>query len=133
MEIHRAGSRPSSEGPGEYFTGRVRLDPVISAPDPARVRVITVTFEPRARTAWHTHPLGQALIVVAGKGRVQTEGGPVQDMLPGDVVWFGPGERHWHGAAPETGMTHIAIQEAVDGSNVTWLEQVTDAEYASES
>ena len=132
MEIHRAGSRPSSKGPSEYFSGCVRLDPVISAPDPARVRVITVTFEPRARTAWHTHPLGQALIVVSGKGLVQTEGGPIQDVLPGDVVWFGPGERHWHGAAPETGMTHIAIQEAVDGSNVAWLEQVTDAEYAGE-
>ena len=133
MEIYRAGSRPSSEGQREYFSGRVRLDPVVSPPDPARVRVVTVTFEPRARTAWHTHPLGQAIVIVAGKGRAQADGGPVHDILPGDVVWFAPGERHWHGAAPETGMTHIAVQEAVDGSNVTWLEHVSDAEYAGDS
>ncbi len=133
MEIYRAGSRPSSKGQGEYFSGRVRIDPVVSAPDPARVRAITVTFEPSARTAWHTHPLGQAIVVVSGKGRAQTAGGSVHEIFPGDVVWFAPGERHWHGASPDTGMTHIAIQEAVDGSNVTWLEHVSDVEYAGDS
>ncbi|MDJ0630283.1 MAG: cupin domain-containing protein [Rhodobacter sp.] len=129
MEIYRSGSRPSRPGPAEYFTGRVRFDPVIEAPDPARVRVLTVTFEPGARTAWHTHPLGQTLIVTAGLGRARREGGPVEEIRPGDVIWFAPGERHWHGAGPETGMTHIAIQEALDGSNVTWMEHVTDAQY----
>ncbi len=130
MLIHRAGSRPSRQGPAEYFTGRVRMDPVIEAQDPARVRALTVTFELGARTAWHTHPLGQTLIVTQGVGRAQRQGGPIEEIRPGDVIWFEPGEVHWHGAAPETGMTHIAIQEALDGSNVTWMQHVTDAEYA---
>ncbi len=133
MKILQAGSRPSRTGPQEHFTGRVRIDPVIMAPDPARVRALTVTFEPGARTAWHTHPLGQILIVTAGKGLVRKEGGPTREIRPGDVVWFAPDERHWHGAAPDTGMTHIAIQEALAGSNVTWMEHVTDAEYSGES
>lgn len=133
MEILRAGSRPSRVGPEESFTGRVRIDPVIMAPDPSRVRALTVTFEPGARTAWHTHPLGQVLVVTSGKGLIQKEDGPIHEIRPGDVVWFAPDERHWHGAAPDTGMTHIAIQEALDGSNVTWMEHVTDAEYAGRS
>ncbi len=133
MEIMRAGSRPSRVAPEESFTGRVRIDPVIMAPDPSRVRALTVTFEPGARTAWHTHPLGQLLIVTAGKGLVQMEGDGIHEIRPGDVVWFAPDERHWHGAAPDTGMTHIAIQEALDGSNVTWMEHVTDAEYSGKS
>jgi len=133
MDIHRAGSRPSGKGPDSYFTGNVRMDPILQAPDPARMRALTVTFEPGARTAWHTHPLGQTLIVTAGFGRVQTEGGPIQDIRPGDVIWFAPQERHWHGAGPDTGMTHIAIQEALDGSNVEWLEHVTDAQYLGQS
>jgi len=131
MEIHRAGSRPSGTGPADYFTGQVRMDPLITAPDPARVRALSVTFEPGARTAWHTHPLGQTLIVTAGCGLAQTEGGEISEIRPGDVIWFAPGEKHWHGAAPETGMTHIAIQEALDGSNVTWLEHVSDAQYTA--
>ena len=131
MDIYRAGSRPSRPGPAEYFTGKVRFDPVIEAPDPAHIRALTVTFEPGARTAWHTHPLGQTLIVTAGLGRVQKDGGPVEEIRPGDVVWFAPNERHWHGAGPDTAMTHIAIQEAdADGSSVTWEAHVTDAEYA---
>ncbi len=129
MEIMQAGSRPSTTGPEKYFTGRVRMDPVIVAPDPARVRVLTVTFEPAARTAWHTHPLGQTLVVTSGKGLVQKAGERIHEIRSGDVVWIAPGERHWHGAAPDTGMTHIAVQEALDGSNVTWLEHITDAEY----
>ena len=129
MLIHRAGARPSRQGPPEYFTGRVRMDPVIEAEDPARIRALTVTFEPGARTAWHTHPLGQTLIVTQGAGRAQRQGGPIEEIRPGDVIWFEPGEVHWHGAAPETGMTHIAIQEALDGSNVTWMQHVTDEEY----
>ena len=129
MEIHRAGSRPSSKGPGDYFTGQVRMDPLLSPPEPARMRALSVTFEPGARTAWHTHPLGQTLIVTAGFGRAQTDGGPIQTIQPGDVIWFEPGERHWHGAGPDTGMTHIAIQEALDGSNVTWMEHVSDEDY----
>ncbi|MCY3996415.1 MAG: cupin domain-containing protein [Rhodobacter sp.] len=130
MEILRAGSRPSRIGPEESFTGRVRIDPVIMAPDPSRVRALNVTFEPGARTAWHTHPLGQILIVTEGKGLVQKAGGQIQEVLPGDVVWFAPDERHWHGAGPGTGMTHLAIQETRDGSNVTWMEHVTDIEYS---
>jgi len=129
MEIMRNGSRAPTAGPGEYFTGRVRLDPLIEAPAPARVRAVTVTFEPSARTAWHTHPLGQTLVVTSGVGRAQREGGPVEEIRPGDVVWFAPGEKHWHGAAPEVAMTHIAIQEALDGSHVEWLEHVSDTEY----
>ena len=133
MEILQAGSRPSRTGPEDSFSGRVRIDPVIMAPDPSRVRALTVTFEPGARTAWHTHPLGQALIVTAGKGLVQTSGDRIHEIRSGDVIWFAPEERHWHGAAPDTGMTHIAIQEALDGSNVTWMEHVTDAEYSGKS
>lgn len=131
MDIHRAGARPSRPGPAEYFTGQVRFDPVIETPDPARVRSLTVTFEPGARTAWHTHPLGQTLIVTQGCGRAQRDGGPIEEIRPGDVIWFAPGERHWHGAGPMTAMTHIAIQEALDGSTVTWERHVTDAEYGA--
>ena len=129
MIIHPAGSRPSGTGPVEYFTGNVRMDPLITAPDPARLRGVTVTFEPGARTAWHTHPLGQTLIVTSGLGRAQKEGGPIEILRPGDTVWFAPDEKHWHGAAPECGMTHIALQEAQDGNSVTWMEHVTDADY----
>jgi quercetin dioxygenase-like cupin family protein len=129
MEIKRAGTQPSGRGPAEYFTGTVRIDPLNTAPDPARVAMALVTFEPGARTAWHTHPLGQTLIVTAGAGRVQREGEPIQEIRPGDVVWIAPGERHWHGAAPQTAMSHIAVQERQDGSPVTWLEHVTDAQY----
>jgi quercetin dioxygenase-like cupin family protein len=129
MLIHRAGSRPSETPSPDYFTGTVRMDPVISAPDPARLRAVTVTFEPGARTAWHTHPLGQTLIVTAGRGLAQVWGGDLREIRPGDTVWFAPGEKHWHGAAPECAMTHIACQEALDGSAVDWLEHVTDAQY----
>ncbi|QUJ75489.1 cupin domain-containing protein [Sulfitobacter albidus] len=129
MIFHPAGSRPSTTGPAAYFTGAVRLDPLISTPAPARLRGLSVTFEPGARTAWHTHPLGQTLIVTAGVGRVQRAGGEIQTIRPGDVIYFEPGERHWHGAAPDTAMTHIALQEELDGSSVTWLAHVTDAEY----
>ena len=129
MEIRGAGSQPSGKGPSEYFTGTVRIDPLNSPPDPARVAMVLVTFEPGARTAWHTHPLGQTLIVTAGCGRCQCEGGPVQDIKPGDVVWFAPGEKHWHGAASTTAMSHIAVQEKLGGSPVDWLEHVTDAQY----
>ena len=130
MKITRAGSIPSARGPGDWFTGTVRIDPLFQAEDPGRAAGAAVTFEPGARTAWHTHPAGQTLIVTAGLGRVQEEGGAVQEIRPGDVVWFPAGVKHWHGAAPEVAMTHIAIQEAVDGSAVTWMEQVTDAQYA---
>jgi quercetin dioxygenase-like cupin family protein len=129
MEIKRIGSRPSGRGSTEYFTGTVRMDPLIEAPEPARVRGVMVTFEPGARTAWHTHPLGQTLIVTAGCGWAQREGGPVEVIRPGDVVWFEPGEKHWHGATATTAMTHIAIQEALNGSPVTWMEHVTDGQY----
>ena len=129
MEIMRAGSRPSGLGPGDWFTGAVRIDPLFGPPEPARVAGALVTFEPGARTAWHTHPLGQTLIVTAGCGRVQREGGPVEEVRPGDVVWFPPGEKHWHGAASGTAMTHIAIQEALDGKNVEWMEHVTEEQY----
>ncbi|WP_395698359.1 cupin domain-containing protein [Methylocella sp.] len=130
MEIKRVGSQPSSAGPAEYFTGAVRVDPLFSAPEPARVACALVTFEPGARTAWHTHPLGQTLFVTSGLGRAQREGGPVEEIRPGDVVWFPPGERHWHGAGPTTAMSHVAIQEKLDGSPVTWLEPVTDEQYS---
>jgi quercetin dioxygenase-like cupin family protein len=129
MDIKRSGSRPSGKGPAEYFTGTVRIDPVIEAPEPARVRGAAVTFEPGARTAWHTHPLGQTLIVTAGCGWTQREGGPVEIIRPGDVVWIPPGEKHWHGATATTAMTHFAIQEALNGSPVTWMEHVTDEQY----
>jgi len=129
MEIRKCGSQPSMKGPADWFTGTVRIDPLFSANAPARTAGASVTFEPGARTAWHTHPLGQTLIVIAGSGRVQREGGPIEEIRPGDVVWFSPGERHWHGASPTTAMTHIAIQEALDGKVVEWLEQVSDAEY----
>ncbi|MGJ5618340.1 (R)-mandelonitrile lyase [Sulfitobacter sp. MF3-043] len=129
MKIHHAGSRPSDTGSPDYFTGSVRMDPLISAPDPARLRGVSVTFEPGARTAWHTHPLGQTLIVTAGIGRAQKHGEPVEIIRPGDVVWFAPGEKHWHGAAPDCAMTHIALQEALDDKVVDWLEQVSDAQY----
>lgn len=130
MDIKRSGTQPSSAGPSEWFTGTVRIDPLHSAPDPARIAMASVTFEPGARTAWHTHPLGQTLIVTFGRGRVQREGGLIEEIAPGDVVWFEPNERHWHGATATTAMTHIAIQERLDGSAVTWLEQVSDDQYA---
>jgi len=129
MEIKRSGSQPSGKGPGDYFTGTVRIDPLFTAPDPARAVVASVTFEPGARTAWHTHPLGQTLIVTAGCGLAQRWGGPVEQIRPGDVVWFPPGEKHWHGATPTTAVTHIAIQEKLDGKTVDWLEKVTDEQY----
>jgi quercetin dioxygenase-like cupin family protein len=129
MEIKRNGSQPSAKGPADYFTGAVRVDPLFQAPDPARVRGASVTFEPGARTAWHTHPLGQTLIVTSGLGWVQAWGGSVEEIRPGDVVWFPPGEKHWHGATPTTAMTHIAIQEALDGTVVDWMEQVSDEQY----
>ena len=129
MEIERSGSRPSGKGPAEYFTGAVRIDPLFETPDPGRALGVSVTFEPAARTAWHTHPLGQTLIVTAGCGWVQRWGGPVEEIRPGDVIWFPPGEKHWHGATAATAMTHIAIQEKFDDKTVDWMEQVTDAQY----
>jgi quercetin dioxygenase-like cupin family protein len=129
MEIQRPGSKPSAAGPSEWFTGTVRIDPLFSAPDPARVGGAAVTFEPGARTAWHTHPLGQTLIVTSGCGRAQRWGGPIEEIRSGDVVRFAPGEKHWHGAAPTTAMTHIAIQERLDGKAVDWLEKVTGEQY----
>lgn len=132
MEIKRAGSQISSKGPNDWFTGSVRIDPLFSVQDPARAAGNAVTFEPGARTAWHTHPLGQVLIVTAGCGRVQREGGPVEEIRPGDVVRFEPAEKHWHGAAPKTAMTHIAIQESLDGKAVDWMEKVTDEEYGAD-
>jgi quercetin dioxygenase-like cupin family protein len=126
MEIKRVGSRPSGRGPAEYFTGAVRVDPLFEAPDPGRVRGALVTFEPGARTAWHTHPLGQTLVVTAGCGWAQRWGGPVEEIRPGDVVWFPPGEKHWHGATATTAMSHIAIREKLDGKNGEWMEHVTD-------
>ena len=130
MEIKRNGTQQSSKGPEEYFTGSVRIDPLFEAPNPARVRGALVTFEPGARTAWHWHPLGQTLIVTSGSGWVQSEGQERVELHPGDVVWCPPKERHWHGAKPTTAMTHIAIQEALDGKVVEWLEKVSDNEYA---
>jgi quercetin dioxygenase-like cupin family protein len=129
MEIKRAGSQPSAKPPADYFTGTVRVDPLFQAPDPARVSGANVTFEPGARTAWHTHPLGQTLIVTSGLGRVRRWGGSIEEIRPGDVVWCPPGEKHWHGAAPTTAMTHTAIQESLNGKNVEWLERVTDELY----
>jgi quercetin dioxygenase-like cupin family protein len=129
MDIKRSGSQPSSKGPTDWFTGTVRIDPLFQATAPARTAGASVTFEPGARTAWHTHPLGQTLIVTAGCGRVQRWGGSVEEIRPGDVVWFPPGEKHWHGAAPTTAMTHIAIQEALDGKVVEWMERVSDEQY----
>jgi quercetin dioxygenase-like cupin family protein len=129
MEIRRADSRSSSRGSSDWFTGNVQIDPLFEARDPARVRGASVTFEPGARTAWHTHPLGQTLIVTAGAGWAQREGGPIEEIRPGDVVWFAPNEKHWHGATPNAAMTHIAIQEALDGKAVEWLEHVTDQQY----
>ena len=129
MDIIRAGSQPSRKGPEAWFTGTVRIDPLFTGNDPARAGGALVTFEPGARMAWHTHPLGQTLIVTAGCGRVQRDGGPVEEIRPGDVVWFPPGEKHWHGAAPTTAMSHIAVQESLNGSPVDWMEQVSDAEY----
>jgi quercetin dioxygenase-like cupin family protein len=129
MEIKRSGAQPSGKGPADWFTGAVRIDPLFQAPAPARVVGASVTFEPGARTAWHTHPLGQTLIVTSGRGWAQREGGPVEEIRPGDVVWFPPGEKHWHGATATAAMTHIAVQEALDGKTVDWLEQVRDAQY----
>ncbi|MGH6681851.1 MAG: (R)-mandelonitrile lyase [Bradyrhizobium sp.] len=130
MAIKRNGSRPSQNGPDDWFTGKVRIDPLFQAEAPARAGAAQVTFEPGARTAWHTHPLGQTLIVTAGLGRVRREGGPIEEVRPGDVVWFPPGLRHWHGASPTTAMTHIAIQESLDGKAVEWMEKVSDEQYA---
>jgi quercetin dioxygenase-like cupin family protein len=130
MEIKRSGSQPSGKGPADYFTGTVRIDPLFN-PAPARAFGASVTFEPGARTAWHTHPLGQTLIVMAGCGRAQRRGGPIEEIRPGDVVWIPPGEKHWHGAAPTTAMTHIAIQEQLDDKAVDWMEQVSDEQYTA--
>ncbi len=131
MIITKAGSQPSGKGPADWFTGTVRIDPLFTAPDPARVVGAAVTFEPGARTAWHTHPLGQTLIVTSGLGWAQHDGGPKEEIRPGDVVWFAPNERHWHGASSATAMTHIAIQEKLDGKAVDWLEHVTDKQYGA--
>ncbi|WP_415392461.1 cupin domain-containing protein [Paracoccus sp. SJTW-4] len=130
MKIARAGATPSTAGPADWFTGTVRIDPLFAAEAPGRAAGAHVTFEPGARTAWHTHPAGQTLIVTFGRGRVQREGGPVEEIRQGDVVWFPAGEKHWHGAAPDTAMSHIAIQEAIDGSAVTWMEKVSDQDYS---
>lgn len=129
MKIERCGSRSSITPPASYFRGSVRQDPLIDAPAPARVRAVSVTFEPGARTAWHTHPLGQTLVVTSGSGLAQKRGGAIEEIRAGDVVWFAPGEEHWHGASPTTAMTHIAIQEALDGRTADWLEHVSDEEY----
>jgi quercetin dioxygenase-like cupin family protein len=129
MQILRNGSRPSGKGPADYFTGTVRIDPLFNTPAPATAGMGLVTFEPGARTAWHTHPLGQTLIVTAGCGRVQREGGPIEIINPGDIVWFAPGEKHWHGAGPDTAMSHIAVHQSLDGKVVDWMEQVTDEQY----
>ncbi len=130
MEIIRAGTAPSGKGPTDWFTGTVRIDPLFNPIDKARVQGAQVTFEPGARTAWHTHPLGQTLIVTSGRGCVQRWGGPIEEIHPGDVVWFAPGEKHWHGASAQTAMTHIAIQEVKDGKVVDWMEKVSDEQYA---
>lgn len=131
IEIKRSGSQQSNKGPAEYFTGNVRLDPLVNTEDPARVQALSVTFEPGARTAWHTHPLGQTLIVTAGCGLVQAQGGPAEIIRPGDVIWTPPGVKHWHGAIDSASMTHIAIVEKLNGKAVDWLEQVSDEEYQS--
>ena len=132
MEITRAGSQASTRGSSDYFTGTVRVHPLFQAPAPARASGAAVTFEPGARTAWHTHPLGQTLVMTAGFGRVQRWDGPVEEIRPGDVVWFPRGEKHWHGASPTTALTHIALQEQLDGKNVEWMEQVSDKQYRAE-
>ena len=129
MEIKRSGSQPSGKGPADYFSGTVRIDPLNGAPPPARVVCASVTFEPGARTAWHTHPLGQTLVVTTGCGRVQKWGEAIEEIRPGDVVWISPGEKHWHGAAPTTAMVHIAIQEQLEGKAVEWMEQVSEEQY----
>jgi quercetin dioxygenase-like cupin family protein len=133
MEIRRGGSQPSAKGPETTFTGAVRVDPLFQAPAPARATVASVTFEPGARTAWHRHPLGQTIVVTAGCGLVQSEGGPAERIRPGDVVWCPPNEKHWHGAAPSTSMTHLVVVEQLDGKSVEWLEKVTDEQYAAAS
>ncbi|TGR23170.1 MULTISPECIES: cupin domain-containing protein [unclassified Mesorhizobium] len=133
MEIMRAGSRPSGKGPTDWFTGTIRVDPLFNSTAPERAQGASVTFEPGARTAWHTHPLGQTLIVTFGVGRVQRWGGPIEEIRPGDVVWFAPGEKHWHGAAPDTAMTHIAVHEVLDGKAVDWMEKVSDTQYGGAS
>ena len=129
MDITRSGAQPSAKGPADWFTGTVRVDPLFAPPEPALVSGALVTFEPGARTAWHTHPLGQTLIVTTGLGWVQTDGGPIEEIRPGDVVCFAPGEKHWHGASPTTAMSHIAVQEKLNGKNVDWMEKVSDAQY----
>ena len=129
MKITKCGSNPSAKGPTDWFTGTVRIDPLFEAPEPARVRGASVTFEPGARTAWHTHPLGQTLLVTSGIGRVQKAGGPIEEIRSGDVVWFEPNEKHWHGASPSVAMTHIALQEALNGKVVDWMEKVSDEDY----
>ncbi len=133
MDFKRFGSQPSTKGRADWFTGNVRVDPLFDAPDPARVLGGSVTFEPGARTAWHTQPLGQTLTVTAGCGRAQRWGGPIEEIRPGDVVWFSPGEKHWHGAAPSTAMTHIAIVEKLDGKSTDWMEKVSDEQYSERS
>ncbi len=132
MDIRRCGSVPTRRQPADAFTGTAWQDPIIEAPAPARIRCGRVSFEPTARTAWHTHPLGQTLHVISGAGRVQSWGGPIREIRPGDTVWIPPGEKHWHGAAPTTGMVHIAMQEALDGKHVEWLEKVSDEQYGGE-
>jgi quercetin dioxygenase-like cupin family protein len=129
MDIRRSGIQPSDKGRAEYFTGDVRIDPLFPAREPARAVGVSVTFEPGARTAWHTHPLGQTLIVLSGSGRAQSWGGPIEELRPGDVIWFAPGEKHWHGASPATAMTHLAVQEQLGGKTAEWLEQVSDEQY----
>jgi quercetin dioxygenase-like cupin family protein len=129
MDIKRSGSQPSGIGPADWFTGTVRIDPLLTAPAPARGNIISVTFEPGARTLWHTHPLGQTLIVTYGCGRAQRWGGPIEEIRPGDVIWIAPGEKHWHGAAPTTAMAHIAIYEALDGKSADWMEKVSEEQY----
>src|SRR4051812_20382522 len=133
MNINKSGSQPSNKGPADWFTGTVRIDPLFDAPAPGRVAGASVTFEPGARTAWHTHPLGQTLVVTAGRGWAQVWSGPIEEIRPGDVVWFPPGEKHWHGATPTTVMTHIAIQEKLDGKPVEWMEHVSDEQYRKEN
>ena len=131
MEIKRSGSQPSAKGPADYFTGTVRIDAPFKGTGDARTGGATVTFEPGARTAWHTHPLGQTLLIVSGSGRIQREGGPIEEIRPGDIVWFPAGEKHWHGAAPDCAMSHVAIAEALDGKTVEWMEKGTDAQYGA--
>jgi quercetin dioxygenase-like cupin family protein len=133
MDIKRNGTRPSAKGPADWFTGTVRIDPLFEAPAPARVFGASVTFEPGARTAWHTHPLGQTLVVTSGLGWAQRGGGPKEEIRPGDVVWFPPGEKHWHGAAATTAMTHIAIVEQLNGKSADWMEKVSDDQYEPEA